>query len=122
MSSGKIVARNRALIRCAFTWAGIPGSTESAWAIADRESNYLPWAKNPWVQSACQPYSANPYGSCGTFQHLARYWPSRVQRYVKSWWFPHRFPQVEPRNERANALVSAQMWRAQGGACPAWCF
>lgn len=114
MALSKIVDRNRALIRCAFTWAGIPGQIPMAQYVANRESHYIPWATNPWVASACHPWSWNSYGSCGTFQHLSRYWDDRVRLYMKPWWMPHRWPTINPRNERANALVTAQMVKHGG--------
>jgi hypothetical protein len=103
-----------ALIRCAFTWAHISSQTSHAFYVANRESRLVPWAANPWTRSACRPWSSSAYGSCGLFQHLARYWPGRVRAHLKAWWFPKTYPQVNPYNARANALTTALMVRAGG--------
>lgn len=106
--------RMKALVRCAFTWAGIGGEIPMALAIVDRESGFIPWAANPWTAAACRPWSGSVFGSCGLAQHLARYWPTRVRSHLKAWWFPKTFPEVSPYNERANALVTALMVRSGG--------
>lgn len=107
-------ARMRALIHCAFTWAGIAGQIEHADEVASRESGFIPWAANPHTSSACHPWSSSVFGSCGLYQHLARYWPARVKAHLKAWWFPKSYPQVSPYNARANALVTALMVRSGG--------
>jgi hypothetical protein len=93
--------RMRALIRCTFDWVGLPNDVDTAQYVADRESGYYPWAYNP-------------SGCAGLYQHMTAYWPSRVQTYLKSWWFPKTWPDVSVYNPRANALVAASMVRAGG--------
>jgi hypothetical protein len=112
--------RMHALIRCAFGWVGIDDA-HAAQQIVDRESGHWPWATNPAERGACHPWSGSSYGSCGLGQHLSRYWAGRVQTFLKASWFPKSWPRVSPLHARANALVTARMWKAQGGACPAWC-
>lgn len=106
--------RMKDLIRCAFTHVGIPAQIPTAQDVAWRESRYTPSAKNPATWSACRPWSSNPYGSCGLFQHLARYWPGRVRTFGKAWWFPQHWPQVPVLQARANALVTARMVKRGG--------
>lgn len=87
--------------------------------IAQRESGWWPFAKNPDAPSACR--RRHPFGSCGLFQHLIVYWPGRAATYLQPGWFAHPPRDVSVLNARANAIVSARMWKAQGGPCPAWC-
>ncbi len=49
-------------------------------------------------------------------QHLARYWPGRVQVFLRARWFPRAWPQVPVLQARANVLVTAKMVRAGGWA------
>ena len=117
MSTDVRIAHVKALIRCAFTWAGIPEEIDTAYYVASRESGMQPWATNPVASTVCRPYSANPYGSCGLFQHLARYWPGRVSAYLHERWFPHTWPHVPVLQARANVMVTAIMVK-QGGWSP----
>lgn len=105
------VRRMKRLTRCVFTEVGIPAQIPTALFIQERESGFWPWAKNPDVAGACR--AANPYGSCGSFQHLARYWPGRVVTYLPRRGFPH-WPHVSPLNPLANAIVTARMVKAAG--------
>lgn len=105
--------RMRRLIRCVFDYYGLAAQIPTALYVADRESNFIPWAKNPWTQGACRAFSANPYGSCGTYQHLARYWAARVRAYLPHRGFPH-WPRVSPLSPRANVIVTARMVKSGG--------
>lgn len=77
-----------------------PVSHSTADYIADRESNFLWYARN------------TSSGACGIYQHLPRYWPSRVGN----------FNQAKPKwdlgtdcyNARSNVLVSIRMARMGG--------
>jgi hypothetical protein len=71
--------------------------------IARRESNL--------DEDAYNSYS----GASGLFQHLRRYWPSRVRSYNHGvgGWLDVK-PNASPFSARANALVSARMMRAGG--------
>lgn len=101
------------LIRCVFTYVGIPGQVATALKVARRESGYIPWAKNPWTDGACRAFSPDPYGSCGLFQHLARYWPARVRAYLPAKFFP-QWPHVSVLGARANTWATARMVKAGG--------
>jgi hypothetical protein len=107
------VRRMRRLIRCVFTVVGIGGQVSTALLIAERESGFHPWARNPDVRSACRWTS--PYGSCGLYQHLMRYWGGRVRAWLPKAYFP-RWPRVGPLRARANVWVTAVMVRRSG-----WC-
>lgn len=96
--------RNRHLIRCVFATFG--ASTTTALQIADRESNFNPWA---WHHA----YSWS-HDCLGSFQHMRAYWDDRVRRYLKAKWFPRSWPHVSPFDPRANAIVTARMTRAGG--------
>lgn len=107
------VRRMKRLIRCVFTFNGIPGQVATAFPIADRESGFSPWARNPDVSSACR--WREPFGSCGIFQHVMRYWPGRVRALLPREFFP-QWPRVSALNERANVWVTARLVKKDG-----WC-
>lgn len=102
----KAVRRQRAenVARCAARRYGI--DVASFLAVGDRESGF--WHR-----------AYNSSGASGLYQHIRYYWPGRAARWLERRWFDGRLP--GPFNARANAIVSARMWKAQGGACPAWC-
>lgn len=94
--------RNRALIRCVFN-VFAPSQVSTALYIADRESNFDPFAWNR--SSDCR----------GTFQHMYRYWTGRVDAYLYPSWFPNaRWPRVSAFHERANAIVTAKIVAGHG--------
>ena len=108
---------SRRVIRCAFRRFA-PAQLDHALYIAERESNYVAVARNPWVASACR--WENPFGSCGLFQHLMRYWGQPVLAYGRAAWFPAMWPRVNSLNARANALIMVRMvavggWGFWGG-------
>ena len=97
--------RNRRLIRCVFnTFA--PGELSTALYVAERESNFDPWAWNHAIY--------REHDCLGTFQHMRAYWHARVLRYLKPWWFPRSWPDVSAFDPRANAIVTAKMARSGG--------
>lgn len=102
----KAVRKERAenVARCAARFYGI--DVARFLAVGDRESGF--WHR-----------AYNPSGASGLYQHLRTYWPSRAGHLLRERWFGGHRP--GPFNARANAIVSARMWRAQGGPCPAWC-
>jgi len=102
MHYDKIQRRARNLILCVFSLEGLTGQILTAWYVADRESNYLPWAYNP-------------SGASGLFQHIASYWSGRRMMLPRAQ-FPNR-ARVSPFNARANTWVTAIMVR-QGGWSP----
>jgi hypothetical protein len=86
----------------ALSLIGITNAQAQAKEGADRESNFYPW-------------SANPSGCLGLFQHQVAYWPGRVQAYLwKGWWAPKVKWPVSPYDPRANAIVAARMVAAGG--------
>ena len=106
----------RRLAACLWDRFDVPGDPTS---VIDRESGWNPWATNPADGSSCRPFTGGNYGSCGLGQHLSRYWEGRMRAFLPRAWF-RRWP-VGPLDPRANLIVTARMWKAQGGACPAWC-
>jgi len=54
------------------------------------------------------------FGSCGLFQHLARYWPGRVLAFLRRDWRPGVWPHVSVFDIRAQALVTARMVAQSG--------
>jgi hypothetical protein len=110
-------AKVKRLIRCVFIYLGIPGEVDTAFYVVNRESHFTPWAKNPWTDSACHPFGSNPYGSCGTAQHLARYWPGRVRSYLPARFFP-RWPYASVLAARPNVWAMGAMVR--GGGWSPW--
>jgi hypothetical protein len=113
-------AHVKALIRCVFDYFAIGSQIVHAYYVVNRESRFTPWAKNPWLASACRPWSSSAYGSCGLAQHLARYWPGRVQAYLPRRYFPFTWPHVPILQPRANvwamaAMVKTSGWSAWGG-------
>lgn len=100
------------LIDCAVRRWPVPGGLQKALYIAQRESGLLWWAANP-AREACN----SGWGSCGVYQHLARYWPARVRKYLQPEWFPHTWPDVPWWNARANVIVAIRMAHS-GGWCP----
>lgn len=110
------------LATCVFRWRDPGADLSAVFAIVSRESGWWSWAKNPDTAGACIVWGVDyvPYGSCGLAQHLARYWPGRVAAFLRPEWF-RAWPQVSPLDPRASLIAMADMWRNQGGACPAWC-
>jgi hypothetical protein len=93
------------VIRCAAAWKGIDFS--EFLAVAQRESGL-------------NPYAVSYTGCCkGLFQLHEDYFAAWAQRYTDLRWFGGIVPSYF--DPRANALVAAGMWAAQGGPCPAWC-
>src|SRR5580765_2719870 len=81
---------------------------DGARAIANRESSFNEFA---WNDSS---------GAAGLYQHLIKYWSSRVWHYrraLNKFHVKHR----SWHNPRAQAVVTFKMVKAQGGWCPAWC-
>jgi hypothetical protein len=76
--------------------------------IAHRESgaNLWPWARNTYS------------GTCGVFQHMPRYWESRVRSYLPArWWGYRRWTDsnlVRCTNARANVIVAIRMAHSGG--------
>lgn len=97
--------RNRHLIRCVFERFA-PGQVSTALAIADRESNFDPWATHHAYYRI--------HDCLGSFQHMRAYWGDRERRLLKRWWFPRSYPSVSAYDLRANAIVTAKMVRAGG--------
>ena len=93
--------RMQRLIRCVFNYYGLGSEIPTALAISWRESHRLPWAWNRW--SDCR----------GIFQHLGRYWSSRVYTLLPRAWFP-RWPNVSAFHARANVIAAARMVKASG--------
>lgn len=116
MPTARRVKRMRALIRCVFTAVGIPGQISTALRVGGRESGLRPWARNPSEPGACQTYVRTPegpsYGYCGTYQHGARYWHTRVTLLPERA-FP-RAPFIGPFQERANVWITAKMVKRGG--------
>ena len=100
------------LITCVERRWPVPGGIQKALEIAWRESNLLWFAANP-SREACN----SGWGSCGVYQHLGRYWPSRVKQYLRPEWFPKTWPDVPWSNARANVIVAIRMAHS-GGWCP----
>ncbi len=82
-------------IRCATNKFGV--DTSHALEIADRESGYSWWARNPLS------------GTCGIFQHIPRYWPGRRAAFLRVHPYWHLLPSCY--NARSNVVVSAWMMR-----------
>lgn len=89
----------RRLVTCVFAEYA-PGNSVTALAIADRESGFYPWAKNPYSSAS------------GLFQHLGSYWPGRASAYLERWMFAG-WP-VSVFDPRANAIAAAKMVAASG--------
>jgi hypothetical protein len=88
------------LIVCVFA-VFAPGQSAYALAIADRESSFYPYAKNPASSAS------------GLFQHLATYWPSRSTLLNRGWFGKGAWP-ASVFDPRANAIVTAIMVRNGG--------
>lgn len=97
------------LIWCAVRRWPVPGGYQKALDIAYRESRLLWWAANP-SRAACD----DGWGSCGVYQHAARYWPGRVRHYLRPEWFPNTWPDVPWWNARANVIVAIRMAHTGG--------
>ncbi len=91
------------LIVCEFG-INAPGQSIYALYVADRESNFYPWAQNP--SSLCS----------GIFQHQLSAWPFRAEVYLKRWEYS-RWP-VAWSDPRANIEVAAKMVGPQGNWGP----
>jgi len=72
-----------------------PVSYSTAHYVADRESNHLWFARNAYS------------GACGIYQHLPRYWASRVSEFTKA--HPHWDLGRSCYNARSNILVAIRM-------------
>lgn len=82
-------------IQCATHKFGV--STVTAMSIADRESGFQASAYNDWS------------GACGVFQHLEKYWPSRLAEFRRR----HPFWTLNSScfNARSNVMVAIDMAR-----------
>ena len=105
MDKALIERRVKKMIRCAFSrWSG---DVARALCTAHRESSFFPW-------------SHNPSGASGIFQHLADspdYWTGRANRYLRDDWFPRMRRSTwvpSPFKARANIIVTARMVAADG--------
>ena len=86
------------IIRCAVDRWEVPGGSERAICIADRESNL-----NPKAESATGEY-------LGLFQHSADAWPDRYEEWtLPSWQLPE-----SALHGRTNAVVTTRMVNADG--------
>jgi hypothetical protein len=93
------------LIGCVFTtWA--PGNSGIALYVANRESHFYPWAKNPSSSAS------------GEFQHLATYWPGRAAAYLNRGWFGKGAWPASVWDPRAQAIVTARMVGPEGNWSP----
>jgi hypothetical protein len=102
----RIQSFSRRLIRCAVTAWPVPGGAEKALCIAARESGL-----DPKAQSRRGRY-------LGLYQHSARLWPDRFDRWSEPEW------ELRPSalNGRSNAIVTIRMvnasswgpWRGEG--------
>jgi hypothetical protein len=92
------------LIVCVFA-VFAPGQSAYALAIADRESSFYIWAKNPSSSAS------------GLFQHLATYWPSRSTLLNRGWFGKGAWP-ASVFDPRANAIVTALMVGSEGNWGP----
>lgn len=102
----RTVAGNDKTILCFARLMHVSG--QQAEYIADRESHDNEWAWN------------NYSGAAGLFQHLIKYWPSRVHTFRRALTKYHVKYRVW-HNPRAQAVVTFKMVQNQGGWCPAWC-
>lgn len=89
------------LIGCVFTNFA-PGNSGIALYVANRESSFYPWAKNPSSSAS------------GLFQHLASYWPGRAAAYLERGWFGKGAWPASVFDPRANAIAAAKMVAASG--------
>ena len=104
----KVETRMKRLIVCAFDRYA-PGNTSKALYVAGRESGYWPWAINQAYDDA--------HDCIGLFQHMRRYWPSRVKAYLWAGWYPAAdWPYISAKNPHANAIAAAKMVKAGGWA------
>jgi hypothetical protein len=93
------------LIVCVFA-VFAPGQSAYALAIADRESSFYPWAKNPYSSAS------------GIMQHLATYWPGRAAAYLHRGWFGKGAWPASVWDPRAQAIVTARMVGPEGDWSP----
>jgi hypothetical protein len=84
----------RELIRCAEDRWSVPGGSEMALSVAERESNFQPEAYNSYS------------GASGVFQHLRRYWDGRADAFGFEGWSAF--------NARANIMVTMRMVSQMG--------
>ncbi|MGZ4136664.1 MAG: hypothetical protein ACXVPX_03755 [Actinomycetota bacterium] len=86
------------LIQCAATRWPVPGGSDKAICIAQRESGLIPTAASPTGEYV------------GLFQHLAAAWPDRYAEWTRPVW------QLKPSplNGRTNAIVTMRMVNAAG--------
>ncbi len=106
-STGPLIRTHkmRHLIRCVFTYVGIPGQIPKALDVARREPGYQPWAIN---------HALYPEHDClGLFQMMRMYWPGRVTNLLPPRYFP-AWPDVSAFNARANTWVAAKMVKVAG--------
>ena len=95
-------AKMRGLVYCIFGRVA-PSQIDTALYVAERESGF-------------NPNAYNPSGCAGIYQHMTRYWSSRVATFLDRPWFRRMFPDWEPSvyDPRANIWVTALMVRAGG--------
>jgi hypothetical protein len=99
--AGWNIAEARREIVCAFGRFA-PSQVGTALAIAERESGLHATAVNHYS------------GAGGLFQHLPRYWASRVLSLGRRAWFPRLWPNVPILNARANAIITARYVAVEG--------
>jgi hypothetical protein len=89
---------SKRIIRCTVATWPVPGGAEKAICIAARESGLLPRAS-----SATGQY-------LGLYQHSAKYWPDRYQKWTKLQWNLS----TSALSGRSNAVVTIRMVNAHG--------
>lgn len=98
---GRARGQMERLVTCVFDRYA-PGNASHALYVADRESNFYPWAQNP--SSLCS----------GLFQHILSAWPGRAATYLQQWMFARYAWPAAWSDPRANAIVAAKMVAAGG--------
>ncbi len=86
------------IIQCAADRWPVPGGSDKATCIAQRESGLIPWAS-----SATGEY-------LGLFQHSAAAWPDRYGEWTRPVWELKK----SALNGRTNAIVTMRMVNAEG--------
>lgn len=91
-------------IRCASNRFGV--STSTALMVASHESGFVATARNP------------DSGACGIFQHLPRYWGSRINSVRSAW--PRYARYGSPCTNARSNIFAAMLMVKRGGWYP-WC-